>query len=872
MARDRIRDQIREYVVDAAGTALPQRYSPSTDIPRQFISSTDTSPESSTTSPGYKTPPSGFETNPNPSPDSRPTAKHREAATRKRPSQNRDNDRRTFNSKRNPKQDGSVSLMQDSSSGRGPSRRRTTNEPTGAHTRDGNTGPTRNEAGNAFASGNYDSYAMPPQTSYNHVPYLVPLARFNPYGEQNYAIPPPMPPHIAPPVPPPMPVHIYPQPAASPHQKSCSDVDSEKMNTLKKLLEEEKSKQKEEQERKKQNVLEQKLREEADEAASQNMSAMKQAEEDERRKLQELERGAYNAAREDMEAEEQRRREQERFAEECRLIVIAKVEAEARREDDERRRAEEEQKLIIKEAEAKVAREMEEARMLQQEEEERMARIREEIEDQVRAQILEEQKAKQLTSSRQNGTLSPHSSRHGCRLSPSTRGPSRPASPSRLEQTKLSDSGAFLQRNSGGKAQTIGVQNLDLGAYMVLNSETGQGFSGDPFLYFEGQSTPPVSLADDESGTQQPCSKCGQYQKNSSPLTLASRIRERSSSYGNVDTRHHGPRRGRPRALLTASESRSKSDNGKASNILVESSDDEWSDISTISTEASSDHDFETPGINSQGIQSCEPVVSSFSVFHYLVTEETSEEEGEDEQEKEGEEDPDEDPDDVEDRDGDDDNADGGATLVGRNGQNATDSLNTFTNYEPEESLVTTRLHKPAETIRGIEESSRDNRLLRLLGHHIKDFELALQRNKSFGNGTPSQECMTGERTRSHDMSYFRSPSYIPNWSGGFVPLFNLPNFVMGGQGKWPWASHGLQISHLTAEPDSASSLLGSDYMPIVPMAFMPCIRLPTSLDRPVVRVSMIADYENEVQPGQRSERCGICGENGHNALDHTTI
>lgn len=837
------------FVVDAAGTTLP--VSPSSS------SATGMSDPSSTFDTASETPQVAFGKSPHRGSGS--MAKQKGAAKGNRSSKHRRYQRHMFDVNHSP--------TRDSSSGIGPSRRQNDTQHTNRQER--NKNPVRHDT-STFLPRQQSTYTIPPGPYYNNGPQLVPYERYNPFGPSGYAVPTPMPTNVPPTVPfqmqPSMPAPPQPQPAAPLHQTASPET--EELKRLKKVLEEESSKRMAQEEQRRRDALEQEMKKEANETAMKNVMDMKHAEEEANREIEEVKREAYKAALETFEAEEQRRRRLEEEIEQCRRIAREKVEAEMLLEAEKKQRAEEEKFRIVREAEAKVAREMEERRRLRQEEEDRTAQIRQEVEERVRAQILEEQ-ATHLVSSRESGSLSSCSSKHGGRSSSSTTSSSKLTRLNRL------------------------LQNPDKEMPEVWNSDITPGFSRDPFIYFQGQSTAPPSLADEEPAMKEPCCKCGRIARDQSPEILASRIREKGLSYGDSGTVL--AQRGRTRSLSPAS--RSKAGSGEISNS--ESSEDEWSSASTISTvsilregsslgkahlksmmaancdndvhpkmrtqanlernnstltskpgkrsleadmEHGSDYNFEAPGRLTGNSESPKPTTSS-GVFQYLVTDESSEDDIVDDHFMKDEDDEDEE------NWEDDDSAEGGTTLTSHNRQEASNNLNHSTSDEAGKGHNAERQHEETETSQAQALSSQESRLLLVLAKHINDSRKASQYNNFVDVGSPSQDWRRGQITGSYTTSHPVASGYSLDWSAEFMPYFISPNATIGGQRKWH--DDEPRRSQVTRGPtlESTSSLLASEYRQMAPIALIPCIVLPGNTVQSFLQVPISRGNENTIRP-----------------------
>lgn len=807
-----------------------------------------------------------------PSRGARSTAKQKGAVKGKQSSKPPRHQRHMSAANQSPTRDSSHSSMKDSSSGNGPSRRPTGTQHTNRPEQKDN--PVRHET-STFVPGRQSTYTFPPGGYYNNGPQMVLHEGYNPFRLPGYAAPTTMPTHVPTHLPPHMqpsiPVPPYPQPAVPPQQTTSPEA--EELKKLKKMLEEESSKRKAEEERKRLDALEQEMKREANEAALKNMMDMKHAEEEATREIQEVKREAYNTALETVKAEEQRRRMLEEEIEQCRRMAREKVEAEMLLEEEKKRRAEQERLRIVREAEAKVAREMEERRRLRQEEEERMAQIRQEAEDRIRAQMLEEH-ATHFASSRKSGYLSSRSSKHSGRSSSSTTSSSRLARLSRV------------------------LQDPDEEVAAVLNSDVTPSFTRDPFTYFQGQSTTPSSLEDAERATKEPCCKCGRNARDQSSETLASRNREQELSYG--DSRTVSAQRGRSRSLLPAS--RSKAGISEVSDS--ESSADEWSSASTISTASDlrdvpnlevvhskimvppsvdedvyqelrsqsnlarynststsksrkrsveadnklgSGYNFEGPGRLFGNGESRKPIASSFSVFQYLVNDESSADGLDNDRSLDDEDDK------VKEIGEDDDSAEGGAILTSQNRQEASNNLNPLTKDEAEKNLVATRQHHQTETTQAQAMSSQESRLLLVLSKHINDSKQASQHNNFVDIGSPSQNWRRGQTTGSYATSHPVASDYGLNWSAELFRCFIFPNAPTGG--KRMQHSAGPQRSQVTEGPafEKTSSLVAPEYRPMVPIALMPCTILPGSVIQTFLHVPIAHDNENTVWPGQSS-------------------
>ncbi|KAL1863033.1 hypothetical protein Daus18300_008189 [Diaporthe australafricana] len=661
----------------------------------------------------------------------------------------------------------------------------------------------------------------------------------------------------------------YSQPARVPTPKpSPEHKELEEMKRLLGLMEE---RQKAEEEQKKQEAREQEIRNDAEKELIARTMEMKRVKEEAIREIEQVKLEVERKAREGLEAEDQRRRLEQEERERCDRIAREKVEAEFRIKDENERRIEEERVRRMKEMEEKVAQELEERRKLQEERDEELARFRQQIRDEVRAEFLRERQY--LSSSLGAGGSSLCSSSPESLSSTSTISATRSLSLRSPEQISPKGSGsppAFV--TPAGEIQVMGVQVPDdRPPLAVLDTDLPKSSVVDPFVYLQDRSRPSTPAAEENDEIEQTSKGKGQHPRYSRSQPQASRSRDRR--YANEDLKADFTHRGPPRSPCHSYGSESELMNMSTSKI----SDDEWSDVSELGAAPDSNQDsdhviepgsaytgedasaqmhgqsgltpntsissidfrkgrvqvdqgsendmksrFRAPEDDTDNLEKRKHAVSPFSVFQFLITEESSEEsEGDDEG-----------------RQDDADSDDGGAALTNQHmPQMANDILakdGAGEQLDRDQDCLVARIDPVQRS------PSRDSPLLLLLKKHISDFE-ATSRRKNFTHTRSQAQDLTQEDGSSNASSSYSGDS-DPMWDhpDRLKPYLVFP-YCMGGRINRSGDSFRFKKPTEDLALTPTSSPFSSEDQPSMQMAIVPCFMIPASMVRSVMQVPIFS-------------------------------
>ncbi|KXH34034.1 hypothetical protein CSIM01_02369 [Colletotrichum simmondsii] len=429
----------------------------------------------------------------------------------------------------------------------------------------------------------HGGYSTRPTTVYGPIPEMIPYgyssylsapsyAGMSQYGASPYysqapqnpfaplSMPPPRPP---PAFEPPLPHGPVPEvPNASRSVASAETVLLAKLKKKLAIIE------------KKHEVEKQTTKQNAEEAAAEQVRTLERLETEKRSALERVKQDTEKTVRETVETErrveEERRRIEEEEIEMYRKTTEEKFEAELRAVREEDRLREEAKKREVKELEARIALELEERRKLQQEEEEKMEQLRQQIKDEVWAEIFAKNKSNldgsttSLKVASPLGTGESHaistmqekvvSDNHVTLPEKASEGYGSNDMVRTLSKTTLAQADLRVSRLLGKddreKVQTIETAEEQdhsrsdslsprQGSQATIQAETDntsvrdtlgrapkemdektiymahESFGAtvtalDPFLYFEGQATPPFPFVGLETDLDHLCPQCGQ--------------------------------------------------------------------------------------------------------------------------------------------------------------------------------------------------------------------------------------------------------------------------------------------------------------------------------------------------------------------------